>query len=131
VTGARFVLDASGVLAWLFRERGHEAVDKVLPFAALSSVNLAEVLYRAAEEGMSTSTLARDLEALGVQIEPFTADDADWVRHVRQLARKAGRPLSLGDACCLATAIRLGVPVVVSDQAWEALDLPVEVHPFR
>jgi len=46
------VVDASAVLAWLFKERGENAVDKVLPFAVLSAVNLAEVLYRARKQGV-------------------------------------------------------------------------------
>jgi PIN domain nuclease of toxin-antitoxin system len=39
--------------------------------------------------------------------------------------------LSLTDRCCLATAITHDVPAVVSDTAWEALELPIEVQPFR
>jgi hypothetical protein len=45
----RCVLDASVVLAWLFGERGGEVVDEMLEHAAISTVNLADVLYRADE----------------------------------------------------------------------------------
>jgi PIN domain nuclease of toxin-antitoxin system len=127
----RCVLDASAVLAWLFGERGEEVVDQMLEHAAISTVNLAEVLYRADEEGMATGTLQRDLEALGVQVAPFLDEDARLLVEVRRTARRQGARLSLADCCCLATGIRLGLPVVGADQVWESLRLGVEVIPLR
>jgi len=131
VSEPRCVVDASAVLAWLFKERGEDAVDKVLPFAVLSAVNLAEVLYRAREEGLSSSTLQQDLEGYGVTIEAFDAAEARLVTDVRDLARRANVSLSLADCCCLATAMHRQLPAIGGDQAWEALDLPIELLPFR
>jgi ribonuclease VapC len=131
VSGPRCVLDASAVLAWLFAERGEQIVDRMLEHAALSTVNLAEVLDRSGEAGMSTDTLQHDLEALGVRIVPFTAEDAHLATEVRRTARRQGRRLSLADCCCLATGVRLNLPVVGGDQAWEALRLGIDVHPLR
>jgi ribonuclease VapC len=127
----RCVLDASAVLAWLFRERGEQLVDRMLEHAAMSTVNLAEVLYRADEEGMPTEGLQHDLEALGVQVVPFTDEDARLLVEVRRAARRQGLRLSLADCCCLATGVRLNLPVVGADQAWEALRLGIEVVPLR
>jgi ribonuclease VapC len=127
----RCVLDASAVLAWLFRERGEQLVDRMLEHAAISTVNLAEVLYRADEEGMPTEGLQRDLEALGVRVVPFTHEDARLLVEVRRVARQQGLRLSLADCCCLATGVRLNLPVVAADQAWESLQVGVEVVPFR
>ena len=84
---ASCLLDASAVLVWLFGERGAATVEKVLGVAALSTVNLAEVLYRADEEGMDTSSLEGDLESLGLSMEPFTSEDARLVEDVRRVAR--------------------------------------------
>ena len=131
MTERRCVVDASAILAWLFRERGEEVVDKLLPHSVLSAVNLAEVLYRADEEGMSTSTLQRDLEGYGVTVEPFTDEDARRVEEIRRAARRESIRLSLADCCCLATAVRLDLPAVCGDQAWELLRPGVEIHPFR
>jgi ribonuclease VapC len=128
---ARCVLDASAVLAWLFRERGEQLVDRMLEHAALSTVNITEVLYRAGEEGMATDGLHQDLEALGVQVVPFTDEDAHLAVEVRRAARRQDLRLSLADCCCLATGLRLNLPVVAADQAWEALRLGVEVLPLR
>jgi ribonuclease VapC len=125
------VLDASAVLAWLFGEPGEQAVDRMLEQAALSTVNLAEVLYRADEEGMPAEALQRDLEALGVRVVPFLDEDARLLVEVRRTARRQGVRLSLADCCCLATGIRLDLPVVGADQAWESLRLGVEVLPLR
>jgi ribonuclease VapC len=127
----RCVLDASAVLAWLFGERGEDVVDQMLEHAAISAVNLAEVLYRAEEEGMATGTLQPDLEALGVRVAPFVDEDARLLVEVRRTARGQGARLSLADCCCLATGIRLGLPVVGADRVWESLQLGVEVIRLR
>ncbi|MGI8610568.1 MAG: type II toxin-antitoxin system VapC family toxin [Candidatus Dormibacteria bacterium] len=131
MTTPRCVVDASAVLAWIFDEHGSDAVEKVLSVSALSTVNLAEVLYRADEDGMQTDRLEQDLRDLGVQIEPFVADDAVGVKLIRRQSRKKNLGLSLADCCCIATAQRLGVQVVGGDRAWDALDLDVEIQPFR
>jgi ribonuclease VapC len=131
VTVERCVLDASAVLAWLFRERGEHLVDRMLEHAALSTVNLAEVLYRSDEQGVPIEGLTRDLQALGVRMVPFSDEDAAVVVEVRRAARRQGARLSLADCCCLATGIRLELPVVSGDQTWEALQLGVEVIPLR
>ena len=125
------VVDASAILAWLFNERGAGTVEKVLEVSALSTVNLAEVLYRADEEGMPTTSLERDLRAIGVSVEPFTVVDARFVEEVRRVARRSRTQLSLADCCCLATGIRLNLPVVGGDQAWESLRLGIDIRPFR
>ena len=119
------------MLAWLFRERGEQLVDRMLEHAAISTVNLAEVLYQADEEGMPTEGLQRDLEALGVRVVPFTDEDARLLVEVRRVARRQGLRISLADCCCLATGVRLNLPVVAADQAWEALRVGVEVVPLR
>jgi PIN domain nuclease of toxin-antitoxin system len=127
----RCVLDASAVLAWLFVERGEQVVDRMLEHAALSTVNLAEILYRADEEGMPTDRLQPDLEALGVQVVPFVDEDARLLVEVRRTARRQGVRLSLADCCCLAAGLRLDLPVVGADQAWESLRVGVKVVPLR
>jgi ribonuclease VapC len=131
VTGPRCVLDASAVLAWLFGERGEQVVDRVLEHAALSAVNLTEVLDRSDEAGMRTDHLQRDLEALGLRVVAFTDEDTRLVQEVRRAARRERQPLALADCCCLATGLHLKVPVVGGDHAWEYLRLGIDVHPIR
>jgi ribonuclease VapC len=131
VSGPRCVLDASAVLAWLFRERGEQLVDRMLEHGALSTVNLAEVLYRSDEAGMEIEELEQDLKALGLRVVSFTDGDARLVPEIRRAARRERQRLSLADCCCLATGVRLNLPVVGGDQAWESLQLGVDVHPIR
>jgi ribonuclease VapC len=131
MSGPRCVMDASAVLAWLFQEPGEQLVDRMLEHAAISTINLAEVLYRSDEAGMEITDLERDLGALGLRFVSFTSGEARLVPEVRRAARRGGQRLSLADCCCLATGLHLDLPVVGGDQAWESLRLGVEVHPIR
>jgi PIN domain nuclease of toxin-antitoxin system len=128
---ASCVLDASAVLAWLFNERGASTVEKVLKVSVLSTVNLAEVLYRTDEEGMATDSLEGDLRSLGLAVESFTSEDAHIVEEVRRIARREGARISLADCCCLATGIRMNLPVVGGYQVWGSLGLGIDIRPFR
>lgn len=113
----RCVLNALAVLAWLLGDLGEQVVDRMLEHAAILTVNLAEVLDRADEEGMATEGLHRDLEALGVRAVPFIDEDARLLVEVRRTTRRQGARLCLADCCCLATGIRLNLPVVGGYQA--------------
>ena len=123
------VLDASALLAWLTGERGAEVVGEYLPRAVISAVNLSEVLCRGHSLGRSVASLPARLAQLGLAVEPFTTDDALIATDI--FARDRRRVLSLADRCCLATAIRLGLPAVTDDRAWSTLDVGVEVVAFR
>jgi ribonuclease VapC len=123
------VLDASALLAWLTGERGAEVVGEYLPRSVISAVNLSEVLYRGHSLGRSVASLPARLGQLGLAVEPFTTEDALIATDI--FARDRRRVLSLADRCCLATAIRLGLPAVTDDRAWSTLDVGVEVVAFR
>jgi PIN domain nuclease of toxin-antitoxin system len=56
------VLDASGLLAYLFRETGHELVGKYLEDACISTVNLSEVVGRFVRDGIDAVMLIRHIE---------------------------------------------------------------------
>jgi ribonuclease VapC len=126
---AQVVLDASALLVWLVQERGAEVVGEHLPWAAISAVNLSEVLYRGHSFGRNVTTLPARLGHLGLRVEPFTGEDGLLATDI--FARDHRRVLSLADRCCLATARRLGLPALTDDRAWSALDLGVEVLTFR
>ncbi len=123
----RGVLDASALLAYLHKEPGGRSVESALPTAALSAVNLSEVLQKSLARGVATQGLSADLEMAGVEIAPFTAEDAEAAAH---LWRRASA-LSLGDRACLALAQRLGVAVYTCDRAWAALRLNIKLRLVR
>lgn len=71
------VLDASALLAWLHDEPGGDQVEALLEVAVMSAVNWSEVLQKSVARGVAVEGLREDLEALGLQIEPFTIRDAE------------------------------------------------------
>lgn len=125
------VLDASAVLALLYREPGHEQVADQLTGAVVSTVNWSEIVQKLAQRGHPAPVAAANaVRSLGVHVLPFTADDA--VQAAQLWLRTRGAGLSIGDRACLAVAA--GVPegvAVTADQAWSTLDLDVTVKLVR
>ena len=132
-----FVLDASGLLAFLLDEEGAAEVERMLASSgAISAGNLAEALSKVAERGADPGEVARDLEARGVlgdllAVEPVTAQDAITIAEMRAATKEHG--LGLGDRICLALGRRLDLPVMTADRAWVELEeaVGVKVHAFR
>lgn len=116
----RYILDASGVLAYLRREPGHERVRAALRRGAIiSTVNLAEVYAKVAERGLSTREVGARLRALGLEALAFQEDDAVESAALYPEGRALG--LSLGDRACLALGRRLNLPVLTADRAWKGM----------
>jgi PIN domain nuclease of toxin-antitoxin system len=129
------VLDASALLAYLRDEAGADVVADVISVgAAISTVNLGEVLSRVADRGADPAHVARQMTDRGlldgaITVEPFTTADAVEVGRTRPLTHEHG--LSLGDRACLALARRLDRPVVTADRTWSKLDLGLELRQIR
>lgn len=131
------VIDASALLAWLFKERNWETVDTLIAgtlVVAPASV-MVETLYRATERGhrYSPTELQESLLGLGITIEPVTADDTVRAAELIRMSRTSGTPgsISLGDALCIAVAERLDATLTGGDEEWESLDLRTAYLPFR
>ena len=125
----RVVVDASAVLAVVFQERGLESVAPALPGASISAVNLAEVMSKMLDRGLSPERIDRQLDELSLAVADFNRNLAIQAALLRKTTRHKG--LSLGDRACLALAMREGLPVLTADTAWSDLDLPVEVVLIR
>lgn len=125
------VLDASAVLALLYRETGHEKVAAQLSGAIISTVNWSEIVQKLGQRGHpSPATAANGIRSLGVQVLPFTTDHAVVAAQLWPVTRHAG--LSLGDRACLAVAASIpGGVAVTADQAWTTLGLTVSVQLIR
>jgi ribonuclease VapC len=125
------VLDASAVLALLYREPGHEQVAEMLAGAVMSTVNWAEVVQKLVQRGHPAPMVAAEgARSLGVQVVPFVPADAVRTGLLWSATRRAG--LSLGDRACLALAQRLPEGVAVTaDHAWADLDFGVTVQLIR
>lgn len=123
------VLDASALLAFLFREPGHECVQEVIENCCLSSVNLAEVLGRFARDGHNPRDTALRIHSSPIEIVPFVEHHAVLAAALLPAALRLG--LSLGDRACLALAMEREAPALTADQAWTGLDLPVPIVQIR
>jgi ribonuclease VapC len=132
---AAAVLDTSALLAYLRDEPGADVVaDAITEGAAISTVNLAEVLGRASDRDADPARLAAQMADRGllggaISVEAFTDEDAIEVARLRPETRAQG--LSLGDRACVALARRLGLPALTADTAWSRLDLDVTLRQIR
>jgi PIN domain nuclease of toxin-antitoxin system len=84
---------------------------------------------------MTPDLLRLHLLGIGAAVEPFTDDDsaqaADLLLYSSAHPGPEGQRLSLGDACCIAVAERLRLPIVGDDQLWSLLPPTVQFHAFR
>ena len=123
------VLDASALLAYLQDEPGGERVRAVLAQAVMSTVNWAEVIGKAREQGIDTRGLREDLASLGLALEPLSAVQAEIAGQLKERTRRYG--LSLGDRACLALGSDRGETVCTADRAWLHPDCGVAVEAIR
>ncbi len=123
------VLDASAVLALLAEEPGADEIEALLDGAAMSTVNLSEVLRKSEQHGIDTEGLEFDLEGLGVEFHTF---DVSQARATSDLwARTPRSGLSLGDRACLALAGTLDATAVTTDRRWSAAKHGINVLVIR
>lgn len=123
------MLDASALLALLNAEPGGEIVLQALKQAAMSTVNVSEVVAKLAERRMPEPEIREALEGLGIEVHPFDQPQAFAAGWLRAATREQG--LSLGDRACLALGRRLGFPVLTADRTWLELDVGVQVEAIR
>jgi ribonuclease VapC len=123
------VLDASALLAFLFREPGHERVASVIGDCCISTVNLSEVVGRFARDGHDAREVARRVIASGIELVPFMENHACLAAAL--LPRTLAHGLSLGDRACLALAIDRGTKAMTADRAWDSVDVPVPIVQIR
>ena len=127
----RVLLDASALLAVIFEETGAEEVHAALRGAtAISSVNVGEVVACLDEDGWTRREVAEVIDGFDMEIVPFDTATAVVSGELRSRTRRVG--VGLGGRACLATAQRLGIPVMSADPAWKRLRLPgVKVRCIR
>jgi PIN domain nuclease of toxin-antitoxin system len=117
---ADYVIDSSSVLAFAFGEPGADIVVRIAGDdgnrLSISSVNLAEVLAKLADNGIPADAAAEILSPLNLDEVPFDHAQAEISAKLRTLTRRAG--LSLGDRCCLGLASFRKVAVLTADRKW-------------
>lgn len=119
---SEWVLDASALLAIVKNEEGSGRVRSALDAgAAISTVNLSEVVAVLTGNGVPANEIRFELGNLNVQIEDFIEDDAYTAGLLKPLTD--ANDLSFADRACIALARRLGLPVLTADQPWIGLPL--------
>jgi PIN domain nuclease of toxin-antitoxin system len=119
------VLDSSALLCLLNGEVGAERVAEALPLAAIGAVNLAEVVTKLREEGLSIEEADEVLGGLHLDVRPLTAAQAADTGHLRPATR------SLGDRACLALAAELDTIVLTADRGWADAGTGVKIELIR
>jgi ribonuclease VapC len=117
------------MIAFFKDEVGSAAVLSAMPDAAMSSVNLVEVVTRLIDDGFALDDIRTAIAGTSVDTIGFDDELAFDAGALRERTRAHG--LSLGDRACLALAQRLGVPALTADRQWAHLDIGVEVRLIR
>src|SRR5947209_6693919 len=100
-----WVLDSSALLTLLNQETGEAIVAQAIAAGAvMCSVNLAEVVTKFADAGMTEETIRGILDPLAIPAIDFDTELAYTAGMLRPITRTYG--LSLGDRACLALARR-------------------------
>ena len=132
---ARWLLDASALLALLQNEPGVDVVSGALrEGSVMSAVNVGEVAARLHRQGWPAEDVATVVNTLQTEFDlvflPFETEAALESGALRPVTAELG--LGLGDRACLATAAALGLPALTADRAWLKVALPgVEVRCVR
>ncbi len=120
------MLDASALLALLLDEPGAGRVTALLDDAAISAVNLSEVVGQYARRGIAVSEIRRMLSLFSIQVIPF--DDALAFDAGLLVPKTKSAGLSLGDRACLALALQLGATALTADRSWSRISRAIGVE---
>lgn len=125
------ILDASALIALIEEEKGCEVIEELLPYAIMSSVNIAEVArFFVLQSGLVIDKVQEVIDHLVPNTIPFDNKYAYITADMVPQTKSFG--LSLGDRACLALAITTGYPVYTADKIWEKLKIEsLKVHLIR
>jgi len=125
----RIVLDASALLCLLNDEPGADRVAEVLTRSLIGATNLAEVVSKLRERGLSLDEVKEALGGLHLDVRPLTPGQAMLIGNLRPATRPLG--LSLGDRACLALAIELDAEIYTTDAALTKADVAITATNIR
>ena len=113
-------IDASALLAFLFREPGAEnAAASIRAGACISALNLSEVAARYIRGGHDADAVQARLMRLPLEVVSFDQECAFATARLLPMTSVYG--LSMGDRACLALAIARGIPALTADRAWVSI----------
>ena len=125
---SKMILDASALLALISQEKGAEIVEQALPDAVISTVNLSEVATVLHRIGIPSE----DIQHMLLDLLPSVSfDDVQAFIAAEFIGITHAKGLSFGDRACLALGLKLGRPVLTTDNAWAELNAGVQVILIR
>lgn len=113
------VLDASAILALVRDEAGADQVAVHIGRAAVSAVNLQEVIGELLASGLEEATIREIIDELRLDIRAYDTTAAYAAAALHARTSDTGR--GLGDRSCLALALHLGIPVLTADPGLKKL----------
>lgn len=129
MSDARYMLDASAVLAMMLGEDGGDQVRERLAASQISAVNLSEVVAKLQEGGVPDEVITSSLTELNFDVLAFDQVQSVRAGLLRTATRSAG--LSLGDRACLSAAESCDAVAVTTDRAWSKLEVDIAVEVLR
>jgi PIN domain nuclease of toxin-antitoxin system len=117
------VVDASAILALLNQEIGSEEVLNFIGKAAISTVNLSEVIAKLADTGIPEEDIRQIISNLNLEVISFHEEQALKAGMLRPITKSIG--LSFGDRACLSLGIFLNQPVLTTDRLWSNISIGV------
>lgn len=124
-----YLLDASALLALFYGEPGSARVGQILDGAAISAVNLSEVIAKLYDRELSSEAIALNLSDANLKVLPFEEAAALKAGELREKTRSLG--ISLADRSCLATALVTGRTAVTADRTWTAFADLIDIEMIR
>ncbi|AOW24728.1 MAG: type II toxin-antitoxin system VapC family toxin [Sphingomonas sp.] len=126
---SKVVLDASALLCLLNDEPGADRVADVLTRCVVGTTNLAEVVSKFRERGVSLDEVREALGGLHLDVRPLSPAQALIIGDLRPATKSLG--LSLGDRACLALAIDLQAEMFTTDADLASADVGITIINVR
>lgn len=121
----KILLDTSALIALIKKESGYQKIEEVLPYSAISSVNLCELVSILARNNILENEIDEIIEDIVPEIIPFCENIAIKAGKLSKYSAKYG--LSLGDKACLATAEYYNMNVYTTDKIWSELKTHITI----
>lgn len=115
------VLDASAVLALVRDEPGADTVAGHVGRAAISAVNLHEVVKELLVSALDATTIRELLAELRLDVRSHDVEAAYFAAGLYAQTKIFGR--GLGDRSCMALALQLSVPALTADKEWRKVSV--------
>lgn len=116
------VFDTSAVIALLRGEPGAGMVAGQVGQAAMSAVNLQELVKALILRGLALPVIEEMVQELRLDLHAHDREAAFAAAQLTEATRQHGS--GLGDRSCMALAIKLGIPALTTDRVWAKLKIP-------